>query len=52
VFNNYGWTYWIYFFVSESLAFIAAGLVIARWFVPKDRPVAATPAEAPAPTDG
>jgi len=35
VFNNYGWTYWIYFFVSEAVAFIAAGLVIARWFVPR-----------------
>jgi hypothetical protein len=34
VFNNYGWTYWVYFFVTESIAFIAAGLVIARWFVP------------------
>ena len=51
VFNNYGWTYWIYFFVSESLAFIAAGLVIARWFVPKDRPVTATPDEAAPPTE-
>jgi hypothetical protein len=36
VFNNFGWTYWIYFFVSEAVSFIAAGLVIARWFVPKD----------------
>jgi hypothetical protein len=35
VFNNYGWAYWIYFFVSEALAFIAAGLIIGRWFVPK-----------------
>ena len=34
------------------VTFIAAGLVIARWFVPKDRPVAATPAEADAPIDG
>jgi hypothetical protein len=34
VFNNYGWVYWIYFFVSEAVAFIAAGLVVARWFVP------------------
>ena len=48
VFNNYGWTYWIYFFVSEALAFIAAGLIIARWFVPKD--AVAAPAEAPAET--
>ena len=47
VFNNYGWTYWIYFFVSEAIAFIAAGLVIARWFVPK----AAVPAHAEAPAE-
>jgi hypothetical protein len=46
VFNNYGWTYWIYFFVSEVVAFIAAGLVIARWFVPRAR--AATHVEASA----
>ena len=51
VFNNYGWTYWVYFFVSESLAFVAAGLIIARWFVPKDRPVTATPDEAAPPTE-
>jgi hypothetical protein len=48
VFNNYGWAYWIYFFASEAVAFIAAGLIIARWFVPKAAMVAA--AEAPAET--
>jgi amino acid permease len=48
VFNNYGWAYWIYFFVSEAVAFIAAGLIIARWFVPRE--AAATPAQAPAET--
>ena len=46
VFNNYGWPYWIYLFLSESVALIAAGLVIARWFVP-----AAPPVAAPAPVD-
>lgn len=45
VFNHYGWAYWVYFFVSKSVAFIAGGLVIARWFVPP-LPVAA-PVEAP-----
>jgi len=34
VFNHYGWTYWIYLFVSETVALIAGGLIIARWFVP------------------
>jgi hypothetical protein len=52
VFNNYGWTYWIYFFVSESFAFIVAGLIIARWFVAKDRPARMTAAEAPQAVDG
>src|SRR3954469_1823301 len=47
VFNNYGWTYWIYFFVSEAIAFIVAGLIIARWFVAKDAPAQAVAAETP-----
>jgi hypothetical protein len=47
VFNNYGWTYWIYFFVSEAVAFIVAGLIVARWFVPKDAPAQIAPVEAP-----
>ena len=35
IFNHYGWGYWIYAFISESIALIAAGLVVARWFVPQ-----------------
>lgn len=38
IFNHFGWTFWIYTFVAESIIWIAAGLVIARWFLP--RPVA------------
>jgi len=34
VFNHFGWGYWVYLFVSETVALIAGGLVIARWFVP------------------
>jgi hypothetical protein len=34
IFNHYGWGYWIYAFVAESVSLILAGLVIARWFVP------------------
>jgi hypothetical protein len=34
IFNHYGWGYWIYAFVAESVSFIVAGLVIARWFLP------------------
>lgn len=35
VFNHFGWTYWVYSFVSESVALIAAGLAVARWFLPR-----------------
>lgn len=45
VFNNFGWTYWVYFFVSEAVSFIAAGLIVARWFVPHVAAAAAAPAE-------
>jgi hypothetical protein len=34
IFNHYGWGYWIYSFIAESVSFIVAGLVIARWFMP------------------
>lgn len=47
VFNNFGWTYWVYFFVSETLAFVAAGLIVARWFVPKDAPPQVVATETP-----
>jgi hypothetical protein len=50
VFNNYGWAYWVYWFVTQTIAFVAAGLLVARWFVPA--PAAAAPVEAPAPTEG
>ena len=48
IFNHFGWRFWIYSFVSESVAFILAGLVIARWFLPGAP--AAAPAEAHAET--
>jgi hypothetical protein len=35
IFNHYGWGYWIYAFVAESVSLITAGLVIARWFLPR-----------------
>ncbi|HYW15413.1 MAG TPA: hypothetical protein VE891_04565, partial [Allosphingosinicella sp.] len=34
IFNHYGWGFWIYTFIAESIALIVAGLVVARWFVP------------------
>ena len=45
VFSHYGWGYWIYSFVSEAVAFILAGLVVARWFLP---PAPTAAADAPA----
>lgn len=49
VFNHFGWRYWIYAFTAESVSLILAGLVIARWFLPRahyEAPAAAAPAEA------
>jgi hypothetical protein len=31
---HFGWGFWIYAFVTEAISFIAAGLVVARWFAP------------------
>ncbi|HEY5721169.1 MAG TPA: hypothetical protein VIT45_02510 [Allosphingosinicella sp.] len=41
IFNHYGWGYWIYAFIAETVALIVAGLVVVRWFVPRDRTEAA-----------
>jgi hypothetical protein len=48
IFNHYDWGYWIYYFITQSVALIAAGLVVARWFVPLRRTESA---EAPRPTE-
>ncbi|MEO7178235.1 MAG: hypothetical protein ABIW83_05280 [Allosphingosinicella sp.] len=40
IFNHFGWGYWIYSFIAESVSLILAGLVVARWFVPNHRPEA------------
>ena len=37
IFNHYGWGYWIYSFIAESVSLILAGLVVARWFMPHNR---------------
>jgi hypothetical protein len=37
IFNHFGWGYWAYAFLAESVSLIAAGLVIARWFLPGAR---------------
>jgi hypothetical protein len=41
IFMHADWRFWIYSFVAESVSLILAGLVIARWFMPHYRPVAA-----------
>jgi hypothetical protein len=35
VFNHFGWGYWIYSFIAETTGLIVAGLVLARWFLPR-----------------
>jgi hypothetical protein len=45
IFNHFGWRYWIYAFVAESVALIFAGLVIARWFLPRAHDAAPAAAE-------
>lgn len=37
VFTHAPWPYFLYGFACDSLGFIAAGLVIARWFLPEGR---------------
>jgi hypothetical protein len=45
VFNHFGWGYWIYSFIAETSALVAAGLVVARWFLaPAPVSAAAEPA--------
>ncbi|MBV9930956.1 MAG: hypothetical protein JO013_08420 [Alphaproteobacteria bacterium] len=41
--NHFGWGFWIYAFVAEAVSFIAAGLVVARWFVPRGHAAGAAP---------
>ena len=48
IFNHYGWGYWIYSFIAESVSLIVAGLIVARWFMPHYRTAAA---EAASPTE-
>jgi hypothetical protein len=49
IFNHFGWRFWIYSFVVQSVTWILAGLVIARWFLPAPR-AEAVPAEPETPT--
>jgi hypothetical protein len=44
VFYHLGWGHFVYLFVADALTLIAGGLIIARWFLPRDR---SAPADAP-----
>ena len=45
--NHFGWGFWIYAFLAEAISFIAAGLAVARWFVPHGHLAATAPPEDP-----
>jgi hypothetical protein len=42
VFNHADWAFYIYSFICDFLGFAVAGLVIARWFLPKTAAVSPT----------
>jgi len=35
IFNHFGYGYWIYLFISDFVGLSAAGLIVARWFLPR-----------------
>ncbi|MBC7985104.1 MAG: hypothetical protein H7X93_00305 [Sphingomonadaceae bacterium] len=36
IWAGHGWNYYIYSFVTDVIGLVAAGLIIARWFLPRD----------------
>lgn len=47
VFNHFGWTYWVYSFIAETMALLLAGLAIARWLVPARSAASTRPEKSP-----
>lgn len=47
VMNHFGWGYWVYSFIAETVALVLAGLVVARWFLPPPHVAAVAPAPEP-----
>ena len=48
VMNHFGWGYWIYSFIAQTVGLVLAGLVVTRWFLPHPHVAQlATPAPAP-----
>jgi len=35
IFNHFGWGYFIYMFLSDFIGLSVAGVIVARWFLPK-----------------
>jgi len=35
IFNHFGFGYWIYLFISDFVGLSVAGLIVARWFLPR-----------------
>lgn len=35
IFNHFGFGYWVYLFLSDFIGLSLAGLIVARWFLPK-----------------
>ena len=35
IFNHFGFGYWFYLFLSDFIGLAVAGLIIARWFLPR-----------------
>ena len=47
IYYHHDWRHFIYLFIADSAALVAAGLIIARWFLPKGVSAPAAVAEAP-----
>lgn len=41
IFNHYGWRYFVYLFLSDFIGLAVAGIVIAKWFLPREAIAAA-----------
>lgn len=41
IYYHHDWPHFIYLFVGDAAALVAAGLIIARWFLPRHHPVEA-----------
>lgn len=44
IYYHHGWSYFIYLFIADAAALAVAGLIIARWFLPRQ---VRAPADAP-----